>query len=140
MDSLLKRLGAVAVAIVLLASCSKKEEAPPPVAGPEPAAASPAAPIAPSAGANQGQVNTASTANPSAALSEADAALKAREYERAVQAMLLVQQANLNEQQAAAARNQMTRLQNDLATAVARGDPRAKAAADLLRRSASGGR
>jgi hypothetical protein len=47
--------------------------------------------------------------------------------------MLAIQQANLNAQQAELARQQMANLQRNLASAVANGDPNAKAAADLIR-------
>ena len=127
------------LAVSVFTCCAKKEEPPAPPVAAQPEAVSPAA-AAPAPNPGAAQVNVPSTPNPAAALSAADAALKAREYEQAVQAMLTIQQAQLTEQQAQAARNQMTRLQNDLAAAVARGDAKAKAAADLLRRSASGGR
>jgi hypothetical protein len=69
-------------------------------------------------------------------LAAADAALKTRDYDRAAASILAVQrQKQLTEQQAQAAHNQMVRLQSDLAAAVASGDPKAKAAAELLRRS-----
>jgi len=67
------------------------------------------------------------------AMSDADAAMRQREYEKAVRTMLAIQQANLNAQQAALARQQMVNLQRSLANAIANGDPNAKAAADILR-------
>jgi len=68
-----------------------------------------------------------------AAMAEADAALRQREYEKAVRTMLALQQAQLSAQQAEAARQQMYALQRNLANAIAAGDPNAKAAADILR-------
>jgi hypothetical protein len=73
------------------------------------------------------------TGDPKAAMAEADAALRQREYEKAVRTMMAVQQAQLNAQQAAAARQQMIALQRNLANAVASGDPNAAAASQLLR-------
>jgi hypothetical protein len=82
-------------------------------------------------------VNAANGADASAALAAAEAALKAREYEQAAKNLLAIQaQKNLSEQQALAARDQMVQLQRGLAGAVASGDPKAKAAAELLRASA----
>jgi hypothetical protein len=141
-QSSMKPIFICALALGLLLGCSKKEEPPPasPTAGDSGSSSGTAPAGQPASAPNSAPANAAVAPNPSSALSEAEAALKAKEYQRAVQAMLTIQQANLNEQQAQAARNQMTRLQNDLAAAVARGDASAKAAADLLRRSASGGR
>jgi FtsZ-interacting cell division protein ZipA len=67
------------------------------------------------------------------AMAEADAALRQKEYEKAVRTMLAIQQAQLNAQQAAAAHQQMLALQKNLALGVANGDPNAIAAAQLLR-------
>lgn len=68
---------------------------------------------------------------------DADAAIRAKEYEKAVQNLLAVQnQRQLTEQQSLEARNRMVGLQRNLAAAIADGDPNAKAAAELLRRSA----
>lgn len=73
-------------------------------------------------------------------LAEANAALKSGEYERAAQNLLAVQQSQkqsqLTVQQAKQAYNQMAQLQGSLANAIANGDPGAKAAADLIRKSA----
>lgn len=62
--------------------------------------------------------------------------MKARQYDQAVEALAALQQQRLTEQQAAVVAAQMRQLQSDLAAGVANGDPRAKAAADRLRRSA----
>ena len=65
-----------------------------------------------------------------------DAALKAREYDQAAQTLLLLQrQKDLTEQQAQEVHGRMVRLQADLVSALARGDPKAQAAAETLRRS-----
>lgn len=71
-----------------------------------------------------------------ARLKEAQAAQESRDYEKAAQALVaLQQQKQLSEAQATAYANQMRQFQRDLAGAVASGDPRAKAAADQLRRA-----
>jgi hypothetical protein len=67
------------------------------------------------------------------AMAEADAALRQKEYEKAVRTMLAIQQAQLNAQQAAAAHQQMIALQRNLANAIANGDPNAIAAGQILR-------
>jgi hypothetical protein len=117
----------------LFTGCQKQAEsqAPPPPA-PD-AAAQPAAPAQPAAAPAVRNVA------PDANLTEAQTAMKAHDYEKAVDALLAVQrQRQLSEQQAALYQSQMRTLQRDLAGALARGDPAAKAAADKLRASASG--
>ncbi len=65
-----------------------------------------------------------------------DAALKAREYDQAAQTLLLLQrQKDLTDQQAQEVHGRMLRLQADLVGAIERGDPKARAAAEMLRRS-----
>jgi hypothetical protein len=72
------------------------------------------------------------------AFAEADAALKAKAYQRSVQCLLAVQNQNqLTDQQAEEARRRMVGLQSSLADGIANGDPNAIAAAELLRRSAT---
>jgi len=133
------RISASTLSLLLaatLAGCGKKEPAPPAAAAPadpgsaaQPAASAVAAPTA-------SAPIPAASADTTAALAASDAALKAREYDRAATAILAVQrQKQLTEQQAQAAHNQMVRLQGDLANAIASGDPKAKAAAEILRRS-----
>jgi hypothetical protein len=74
----------------------------------------------------------------SKALADSDAALKARQYDQAVANLLLLQQQRgLNEQQAQAVKDQQVKIQRSLASAVASGDPKAKAAADMLRASSA---
>ncbi|HLH53765.1 MAG TPA: hypothetical protein VKY92_09135 [Verrucomicrobiae bacterium] len=136
-------LFAAAISVSILLGCSKKQEAdaPAPAAASQPAAA-------PAADAQQqqqqadaapqqptGPVLDASqmSGDAKAAMAEADAAIRQREYEKAVRTMLAIQQARLDAQQAALARQQMINLQRNLAAAVASGDPNAKAAADILR-------
>lgn len=68
-------------------------------------------------------------------LAESQAALKARDYENATAALIAMQRARLNEQQAAAAAAQMRQLQSSLADAAAAGDPRAQAAIARLRQA-----
>jgi len=127
----------------IVAGCSKKQ----PQASDSSAAAAPpttnaeAAPTAtadaqPAPQAPSGPVLDASQmGDAKAAMAEADAALRQKEYEKAVRTMMAIQQAQLNAQQAEAARQQMYSLQRNLANAIAAGDPNAKAAADLLRAS-----
>jgi hypothetical protein len=116
-----------AVLIALLSGCGKKEAATPAPAPettavvqqeqPQPTAA----PVAPPPAA------------PDARLAESQAAIKARDYEKAAAALIDMQRARLNEQQAAAAAAQMRQLHKSLADAVASGDPRAIEAANRLR-------
>jgi len=61
--------------------------------------------------------------------------MKAKNYEKAVESALALQQQKLTEEQAQAARNQMVRLQQQLVGAG--NDPKAKAAADRLRQAAA---
>jgi hypothetical protein len=68
-----------------------------------------------------------------AAMADADAALRQRDYEKAVKTMLAIQQAQLNAQQAALAHQQMINRQRNLANAIASGDPNAVAAGEMLR-------
>jgi hypothetical protein len=73
------------------------------------------------------------TGDPKAALADADAAIRQKEYEKAAKLMLAIQQAQMDRQQAALAHQQMVAFQRNLANAIASGDPNAKAAADILR-------
>lgn len=124
-----------------LIGCSKKEEVPPPStpppANPAPAAeAQPApqavAPTGPSA-ADLARMQQDAQAN----LAAAQAAMRQREYDKAAQAIVTVQRyPQLTPQQSQAAQQSMYKLQSDLANALASGDPKAKAAAEILRRSA----
>ncbi len=129
----MKPLALASLAVMVFAGCSKKAEAPPAAAPPEAGnAARVTTEIAPAR-----TVNIPSVADTSVALSAANAALKAHEYEQAARNLLAVQaQKNLSEQQAAAAKEQMNQFQRNLAGAVASGDPKAIAAAELLRASA----
>ena len=123
-------LMAFLVAIVSLTEgCGKKAAAPPA----EPVTAAQEGQPAPSV--------AQPPADSSATVAAAEAARKAREYQRSAELLLAIQaQQQLNEQQAQAVQQQMVRLQSDLAGAIARGDAQARAAAELLRRSASGAR
>lgn len=129
---------------VALVGCSKKQEqvtpsqpstasATTPAGDPQAAAASPDANTQPAPGPI---LDTAQMeADAKRAMAEADAALRQREYEKAVKSMLAIQQAQLNAQQAAAAQQQMIALQRNIANAIASGDPNAVAAGELLRAS-----
>jgi hypothetical protein len=129
----------VLLALGLVAGCSKKTDNPASSASTPPPAEAPAAPVANAdAGAPpppSGPVLDSSqmVGDAKTAMADADAAIRQKEYEKAVRTMLAIQQANLNAQQAELARQQMANLQRNLASAVANGDPNAKAAADLIR-------
>lgn len=128
---------AVLVAAAVI-GCSKKEQKSS-AAAPPSDAATPAAPAAAAAAeaAPVPVVNVQSIADTKAAMAAADAALRARQYDQAAKTLLLLQQQRqLSAQQALAVRDQMRQLQTDLAGAVGSGDPRAKAAADMLRAAA----
>jgi hypothetical protein len=122
-------------AVVSMTGCGKKEEAPPvqPAAAPQetppPVAQAPAAPSQP---AIYQEVN-----NPNEALKTAQTAMKSQDYEAAAANLIVVQRSKqITADQAAAARQRMVELQAALAQAQASGDPKAKAAAEMLRRSA----
>jgi len=137
-------LGFAALALVwtLAGGCGKKEEETP--------AAPPAAEVTPDTGQAQTAQPDPMAAGPTAAdlaaqqaamerLRQAEMAAKQKEYEKAVEAMLAIQQQQriLSEQQAQLYYQRMQQLQSDLAAAIAAGDPRAKAAAERLRRAAT---
>jgi len=61
--------------------------------------------------------------------------MEAREYDRAAESLLALQRTQLSAQQAEAAAAQMQQLQQNLAGAVANGDPKAIAAAKKLRQA-----
>jgi Skp family chaperone for outer membrane proteins len=117
--------------VAVVVGCSKKEATTPNTAVnttadvPATAATAAAAPTA------------AAVADAQRMFAEADAALKAREYQKAVEAMLKAQQQRLTDQQSAQSRNRMIELQSALAGAAAGGDPNAKAAIQRLRESAT---
>jgi len=69
------------------------------------------------------------------AMSEADAAVRQKEYEKAARLLMAIQQAQLSQQQAALAHQQMVSFQRTLANAIASGDPNAMAAGEVLRGS-----
>jgi hypothetical protein len=124
----------VFLAAVAATGCSKKEEK---TAAPAPdnTAATAAATPAPAPATRAVAVPVITDIKQSFA--QVDAALKAKAYDKAVQNLLAIQQQKqLTEEQAQQARSQMVGLQQNLAAAVAAGDPSAKAAAELLRRSA----
>lgn len=125
----LKTTMMVVIASVAITGCSKK--------------ATTAAPPA-DIGTNVPAVTTsAASANVSAPIvvqqsfAEVDAALKQKDYQKAAQTLLTVQeQKQLTDQQSQEARNRMIGLQKSLAQAIANGDPNAKAAGEVLRQSA----
>lgn len=132
----LSAMVALGLTVLLVGGCRNREEAaepPPPGAAESPA---PSTVVAPSA---RREYDARAAAAAEEQLRQAQAAQQARDYEKAVEAMLQLeaQRRVWNQQQAAQYQQQMQRLQADLAAAVASGDPRAKAAADRLRRAAT---
>jgi len=107
--------------------CGKEETAA------EPAPVAPQSSVAPSQ--SQGGALAPSQAAAQPQLSQVKAALDAREYDQAAESLLALQRTQLNAQQAAAAAAQMQQLQQNLAGAVASGDPKAIAAAKRLRQA-----
>jgi len=105
----------------------------------EPDSAPTATPAAPVVGSDPAPGNPASPQNTVAnlRLAEAQTAMNSRDYETAATALLAAQQTPLTAQQAEALATQMQKLQSSLASALASGDPRAQAAAEKLRRSAT---
>jgi hypothetical protein len=132
---LVKPILSLLIAASTITGCSKKAEQPAAVVTPPADATAATAPATPAPTAPTAAIPVSTDIKKSFA--EMDAALQAKAYEKAVQSMLAVQQQRqLTEQQAAEARARMVGLQQNLATAIASGDPSARAAADLLRRSA----
>jgi hypothetical protein len=84
------------------------------------------------------QAPAAPTVDTTKAFADMNTALKAKNYQKAADTLLFLQQKALTDQQASAVHGQMVQLQNAVAAGVASGDPNAKAAADRLRASASG--
>jgi hypothetical protein len=123
------KLATLAMALLVAAAgCGSKDEKPASVAPPEAPAAVAPAPAAAAPAAVVTDVNKS--------FAQADAALKARNYDQAVQALLAAQrQRQLTDQQAMEARNRMLALQANLASAVASGDANAKAAAERIRQA-----
>jgi hypothetical protein len=130
---------ALSLMIVVVGGCSKKADEPAAASASQQAATAPAdaqpAATDQAAQAPSGPVLDSSqmVGDAKAAMADADAAVRQREYEKAVKTMLAIQQAQLNAEQAAAARQQMINLQRTLANAIASGDPNAVAAGEMLR-------
>jgi hypothetical protein len=127
------------LALLAFLGCSKKEQA-----STETQPATPAVAAAPTTDTPAPDASQAAPSGPvldtaqmegdaKRAMAEADAALRQKEYEKAVRTMLAIQQAQLSAQQAALAHQQMINLQRNLANAIASGDPNAVAAGELLR-------
>ena len=118
---------------VTLTGCSKKQAS---------EGSSAEAPGQPSGTASTSPADSqasAGKADTSRMISEANAAMKTKDYDKAVEAALAAQQQRaLTDAQSAAIHNQMIQLQQELVKAIANGDAKAKAAADRLRGSASG--
>jgi hypothetical protein len=129
---------ALLLPFVIFAGCSKKANesssaAQPTAAAPapeaQPADASAQAPTGPGLDSSQ-MVGDAKVA-----MTEADAAVRQKEYEKAARLLMAIQQAQLSQQQAALAHQQMVSFQRTLANAIASGDPNAMAAGEVLRGS-----
>lgn len=119
--------------VLLTTGCGKSSTEEVETAAPAPEAATEAQPNQPTA-----TPAPAAAAAPNVYLQESKTALGAGDYEKAAAALISAQQqANLSAQQAEAVAAQMRQLQSSLASAVAGGDARAKAAADKLRASAT---
>jgi hypothetical protein len=125
--------------VIVMTGCSKKEpESSAPTANPDNAAAPAGAATTADPGlpAGAGAVSPPIPAETTKSLTAVDAALKAKDYDRAAETILALQrQKQLTDEQARAAQAQMVRLQGALVSAVASGDPNAKAAADRLRQA-----
>lgn len=79
------------------------------------------------------------TVDTTKAFADVNTALKANDYKKAADTLLILQrEKQLTEQQSMAVRGQMVQLQQAIAGGLAKGDPSAKAAADALRAQASG--
>jgi PBP1b-binding outer membrane lipoprotein LpoB len=126
-------LAAIACTATFAAGCHKKSAADPaPVENPTATADAQAAPAAAAPVAQPAQTLSTSA---QASLADAQAAMKAKQYDRAADLMINLQKPAqaLTPEQAAAIAAQMRGFQQDLASAVARGDPQAIAAAQRLR-------
>jgi hypothetical protein len=118
--------------VVLTTGCGKSATEEAETAAPAPEATAEAQPNQPTA------APAPTAATPNVYLQQSQTALGAGDYEKAAAALISAQQqANLSAQQAEAVAAQMRQLQSSLASAVAGGDARAKAAADKLRASAT---
>jgi hypothetical protein len=126
---------ALGICCAVMTGCGKKEQPPTPAAMPSEASPPPVANQAESP-ANTATPTAPTVSDPKAAIASADAAMKSRAYDQAALTLLALQQQRLSDQQAQAVRSRMVQLQGALAGAVANGDPKAKAAAEILRQSA----
>src|SRR5438067_847342 len=125
---------AIAAAAVVVSGCKKPEAAQAtatPENNPANASTTPAPTPAPAAElAAPVQQQPVAVVDPSSGLSQANQALKAKDYDKAAATLLAIQQQQLNDQQAAAVHQQMVKLQSALVSAISSGDPNAKAAGD----------
>lgn len=130
-----------AVAALSFTACSHKEAEVPatPTAETAPAEAQPQQPSPDPMAAGPTAADLAAQQAAMERLRQAELAARQKEYEQAVEAMLAIQQQRraLTEQQAQLYYERMRQLQADLAAGIAAGDPRAKAAAERLRRAAT---
>jgi hypothetical protein len=125
----LKTIISVLIVSVAIVGCSKKEEKPSAAASSDTNVSVVSATLAP------GADNVSTDVKQS--LAQVDSSLNANDYTKAVQTLLAVQnQKQLTDQQTQEAQTKMKGVQRILATAIAAGDPNAKAAGELLRSSA----
>src|SRR5258706_5873480 len=130
----MKRIGqihgysACLLLVLIIASCGKKEDT---------AAPAPSTPASSASAPAENNAQSGAVIDAKPVLAKIDTAYKAKQYDEAADALLALQRLQLSEQQALEARNRMIQFQRDLAGAVASGDPKAKAAADKLRASAT---
>ena len=124
-------LALAVMAVLSLSGCKKKEASV--QSTPEAAPAAPAAVSAPSSAPAPARRTVTE------AMTQSDQALKARDYEKAMDALLQAQFAGQIKTEAESweYNRRMTALQAELSKAAASGDARAKAAIDMLRRSHS---
>jgi hypothetical protein len=120
--------GVVMTAVLLAASgCSKKQE--PAVTQNAPVPQTPGSPQTPTAQPPENNMPA------DARLAEAQAAMKAKDYERAINTLAIPRQpaAPMTAQQMMDIHNAQISMQNQIAEAAAAGDPKAKAAYEALR-------
>jgi PBP1b-binding outer membrane lipoprotein LpoB len=122
-----------AIAILALAGCSKKSEPSTQADATTATAATNANPT------DQGQAAAPVQAAPSRPLDfkPIQAAVQAKQYDKAAEDLIALQRAPLTPEQSAALQNQMRAFQRSLISAVSSGDPNAQAAIQRLREAAA---
>jgi hypothetical protein len=123
--------------IICVGGCKKEVPAPSSASTATDAATQAVAEATPDPAAAPVIIDTQNLADTKAAMEASQAALKAKQYEDATKALLLAQQRQLTEQQSKELYRQMIQLQRSVSEGVANGDPRAQAAAEMLREAHS---